>query len=66
MAEKPAHNSTDDYPDGFAPLVGDNPNASVDEEIRWLCQLAKHYTQLDKAQVGRKAHGANISAQGNG
>jgi hypothetical protein len=48
MAEKTAHNSTDDYPDGFAPLVGDNPNASVDEEIRWLCQLAKHYAQLDK------------------
>jgi hypothetical protein len=46
--EKTAHNSTDDYPDGFAPLVGDNPNASVDEEIRWLCQLAKHYAQLDK------------------
>jgi hypothetical protein len=46
MAEKTAHNGADDYPDGFAPLVGDNPNASVDEEIRWLCQLSKHYVQL--------------------
>jgi Family of unknown function (DUF6545) len=64
MAEKTAHNSIDDYPDGFAPLVGDNPNASVDEEIRWLCQLAKHYTQLGKVQVGRKAHGTNISDHG--
>jgi hypothetical protein len=31
-----------DYAEGFAPLIGDNPNASVDEKIRWLCQLAKH------------------------
>jgi hypothetical protein len=47
MTEKTVHRGAD-YSDGFAPLVGDNPNASVDEEIRWLCQLAKHYAQLDK------------------
>ncbi|MBO0879096.1 MAG: hypothetical protein J2P17_01685, partial [Mycobacterium sp.] len=60
MTEKTVHRGAD-YSDGFAPLVGDNPNASVDEEIRWLCQIAKHYAQLDK-----KTHDANVSNPTNG
>lgn len=60
MTEKTVHRGAD-YSAGFAPLVGDNPNASVDEEIRWLCQLAKHYAQLDK-----KTHDANVSDPANG
>lgn len=60
MTEKTVHRGAD-YSAGFAPLVGDNPNASVDEEIRWLCELAKHYAQLDK-----KTHHANVSDPANG
>jgi hypothetical protein len=60
MTEKTVHRGAD-YSAGFAPLVGDNPNANIDEEIRWLCQLAKHYTQLDK-----KTHDVNVSDPANG
>jgi hypothetical protein len=59
MTEKTAHRGAD-YPAGFAPLVGDNPSANIDEEIRWLCQIAKHYAALDE-----KTHHANVSDRGN-
>jgi hypothetical protein len=64
MAEKSVHNGADN-PDGFAPLAGDNPNAGIDEEIRWLCQITEHYARLGRAQLTRKAHAANVSDRGN-
>jgi hypothetical protein len=53
MTEKTVHRGAD-YSDGFAPLVGDNPNASIDEEIRWLCQIAKHYAQAERENPSRQ------------
>jgi hypothetical protein len=55
LDRKTTHNGAD-YSDGFAPLVGDNPSAGLDEEIRWLCQIAKHYAQLNA-----KTYNANVS-----